>query len=181
MAEEMTEESLATRLGHYRHLVPFLRFVMDKVDGGTVKALLLDGLSKLSGVFLEGHGVLRVATHRVDPSWTLIKTVDAEQFSLRVEAPVNSVVEFLPESATLVHETLGFQLRITLDMAEVLLRASEGELFSDDDSLALRQQALSFVERVSQSTADRATLLSPSGDKFNLESKNGRIEMVTQR
>ena len=181
MAEEMTEESLINSLGHYRHLVPFLRFVMDKVDGGTVKALLLDGLSKLSGVFLDGHGVLRVATHRVDPSWTLIKTVDAEQFSLRVEAPVNSVVEFLPESATLVHETLGFQLRITLDMAEVLLRASEGELFSDDDSLALRQQALSFVERVSQSTADRATLLSPSGDKFNLESKNGRIEMVTQR
>jgi|GEM_PF-5864881 len=181
MAEEMTEESLENSLGHYRHLVPFLRFVMDKVDGEAVKALLLDGLSKLSGVFLEGEGGLRVASYRVDPSWTLIKTVDAEQFSLRVESPVSSVVEFLPDSAVLVHQALGFELRVTLDMAEVLLRASEGELFGDDDSLALRQQALSFVERVSQSTADRATLLSPSGDQFKLESKNGRIEMVTQR
>lgn len=181
MAEQMNDESLVDSLGHYRHLVPFLRFVMDQVDGEAVKALLLEGLSKLSGVFLDGQGGLRVASHRVDPSWTLIKTVDAEQFSLRVESPVTSVVEFLPDSAVLVHQTLGFELRVTLDMAEVLLRASEGELFGDDDSLALRQQALAFVERVSQSKGDRATLLSPSGDQFRIESKHGRIEMVTQR
>ena len=94
---------------------------------------------------------------------------------------MTSVVEFLPDSSVLVHQTLGFELRVTLDMAEVLLRASEGELFGDDDSLALRQQALAFVDRVSQSKGDRATLLSPSGDQFRIESKNGRIEMVTRR
>ncbi|MDA7843781.1 NERD domain-containing protein [Pontimonas sp.] len=178
MGESMSDESLAESLGHYRHLLPFMRFVMDRVDGEAVKTRILEGLSKLSGVYLDNQDGLRVASYRVDPTWTLIKAVDADSFLLRLDSNTNPVVEFFPDSAVLVHEELGVELRISLDMAELLLRAADGELFGDDDSLALRQQALAFLERVSQSQGGRATLLSPSGDQFRIEAKNGRIEMV---
>jgi serine/threonine protein kinase len=181
MEEDFSDESLLASLGHYRHLLPFMRFVMDRVDGQALKSRLLDGLSKLSGVFLENQAGLRVASYRVDPSWTLIKKIDEDSFSLRVESSPSDVVEFVPDSAFLVNEEVGAELRVTLDMAEVLLRASEGELFGDDDSLAIRQQAHAFLERVSQSKGDRATLLSPSGTQFEIQSSNGRIEMVDRK
>ena len=150
---------------------------MDQVDGDALKSRLLDGLSKLSGVFLENQSGLRVSSYRVDPSWTLIKEIDEDSFALVLESSPSDVVEFVPDSALLVNEEVGAELRVTLDMAEVLLRASEGELFGDDDSLAIRQQAHSFLERVSQSKGDRATLLSPSGTQFKIQSGNGRIQM----
>ena len=154
---------------------------MDRVDGQALKVRLLDGLSKLSGVFLENQAGLRVASYRVDPSWTLIKEIDEDSFSLRLESSPSDVVEFVPDSALLVNEEVGAELRVTLDMAEVLLRASEGELFGDDDSLAIRQQAHSFLERVSQSKGESATLLSPSGTQFKIQSSNGRIQMVDRK
>lgn len=181
MEEDFSDESLLESLGHYRHLLPFLRFVMDRVDGQSLKSRLLDGLSKLSGVFLDNQSGLRVASYRVDPTWTLIKEIDEDSFSLRVDSPPSDVVEFVPDSAVLLNDELGAELRVTLDMAEVLLRASEGELFADDDSLAIRQQAQSFLERISQSRGDRATLLAPSGTQFKIQSSDGRIEMVDRK
>jgi energy-coupling factor transporter ATP-binding protein EcfA2 len=181
LSEGVTDESLAESLGNYRHLVPFLRFVMDHADGENLKVRLLEGLSKLSGIFLQDQDGLRVASQRVDPLWTLIKSIGSDQFSLRAPSLPTSGIEFLPDSAVLAHDELGAELRVTLDMAEVLLRAADGELFGDTDSLALRQQALAFVERVAQSRGDKATLVSPSGEQFKIESRNGRIEMVNQR
>jgi hypothetical protein len=119
--------------------------------------------------------------NRVDPSWTLIKEIDEDSFSLRLEPSPSDVVEFVPDSAFLVNDEVGAELRVTLDMAEVLLRASEGELFGDDDSLAIRQQAHAYLDRVSQSKGDRATLLSPSGTQFKIQSSDGRIEMVDRK
>jgi serine/threonine protein kinase len=181
LSENLTDKSLAASLGNYRHLVPFLRFVMDHADGENLKVRLLEGLSKLSGIFLQDQDGLRVASQRVDPLWTLIKSIGSDQFSLLARSLPTSGIEFLPDSAVLAHDGLGAELRVTLDMAEVLLRAADGELFGDTDSLALRQQALAFVERVAQSRGDKATLVSPSGEQFKIESRNGRIEMVNPR
>lgn len=175
MVEPIASETNSNALGHYRYLGSFVRSVVDNHDGENLKNRLLLGLSKLTGVHLRHEGGLSVASSRLDPSWTLMKTVSEAEFVLSRNSPPESVVEALPSSLRLRHAGVGVTLDITVDLSELLMRAADGEMFGDDDSLPLRKQAQSFIDRLTQAQVDQATLLSPAGHSYPVVAKNGLI------
>jgi hypothetical protein len=173
--EEPVSNDLVTGLhGHYRHLGAFIRFIIDSNDGENLKNRLLLGLSKLTGVRLPHEDGLSVASSRLDPAWTLLKTIPSTEFELE-KPSTPDIVESLPAFLKLGHVQLGARLDVSVDLCELLLRAADGEIFSDEDSLPLRKKALSFVERLTQSQVEEATLLSPSGDPYPVVAKDGLV------
>ena len=163
--------------GHYRHLEPFVRFIIDSRDGENLKNRLLLGLSKLTGVHLPHEEGLSVASSRLDPAWTLMKAIPADEFALFQNAPTEDIVESLPASLQLRHVEMGIGLDVSVDLAELLLRAADGEIFSDGDSLPLRKQALSYVDRLTQAQVAEATLLSPTGVPYPVVARDGLIRL----
>lgn len=173
--DEPVSNDLVTGLhGHYRHLGAFIRFIIDSNDGENLKNRLLLGLSKLTGVRLPHEDGLSVASSRLDPAWTLLKTIPSTEFELE-KPSTPDIVESLPAFLKLGHVQLGVRLDVSVDLCELLIRAADGEIFSDEDSLPLRKKALSFVERLTQSQVEEATLLSPSGDPYPVVAKDGLV------
>ena len=180
MTEPLMDGTTATNIGPYRFLPYYLRIVMDGSDLDGFRLALLSGLSNLSGVHIGVENGFAVAAEAINPSWRLIRSLKSEEFRIVPPADGGRWMEQLTDELKLYHDRLGLELSITLDMAELLLRASNGEIFDDAASAPLRNQALSFVNRLAQSRGESAYLLSPSSQKAGLMIDNGKIALEVQ-
>ncbi len=77
----------------------------------------------------------------------VIKELPASAFALQSATVASPYVESFPDQLELRHAG-GARLRITLDTAELLLRAADGEILGDPGSSALRQEIEGFGNRL---------------------------------
>jgi serine/threonine protein kinase len=77
----------------------------------------------------------------------VIKELPAAAFSLVTTTVASDYVESFPDQLELRHSN-GAHLRITLDTAELLFRAADGEILGDSGSAALRQEIEGFGNRL---------------------------------
>ncbi|MEN3269977.1 protein kinase [Pseudonocardia sp.] len=149
----------------YRHLEAFLDALRNP-DAGLARILL--GVSRVLafvGYHDEGHLALRDRVFD-DPavrSIVVVKELPAAEFRLVSATSTAPYVESFPDQLELHHTTSGARLRITLDTAELLLRAADGEILGDAASAALRQEIQSFGDRLRLQPARTVRIVDGAG------------------
>lgn len=133
----------------YRYLDEYLATLAEPARG--LPRILL-GMSRVlayAGYNDAGCLALRDRVFEDEPTRAIvvIKELPAADFALASATAASRYVESFADQLELRHRG-GARLRITLDTAELLLRAADGEIFGDVGSAALRQEIEGFGNRL---------------------------------
>ena len=167
----------------YRHLDEFRQMLWNP-DSASRNRLLL-GISKIvAAPGYEGTG-LAVRTVRNKSEWTLLRVVSEDRFSLNRPVNDSEFVEQFPDyvdlqfgsrSADGTFQTAQF-LRVTLDLAEVVLRAASGQMFDDVVSDGVVEEIRAFALGAASGNTREVLLTSPSGVMTRASLNENRVEL----
>jgi hypothetical protein len=143
------DDALRAEARAYRYFDEYLGALADP-NGALARVLL--GMSRvLAYAGYEEVGCLALRDRAFRDAKTraivVIKELPAAAFTLASATVASPYVESFPDQLELRHES-GARLRITLDTAELLLRAADGEVLGDPGSAALRQEIEGFGNRL---------------------------------
>ena len=154
----------------YGEIVPeispysFLNLYREYLSGyKTEIGLILQGLSRLSGVHMPYRNGLSVAEVAKGTGWAVIKLIPESEFSLRVDRELSDYFDTTPESLTLLHEKTKLSFRMNVDAFEMIARAAQGEIFNDFETGAIRFELAAFGTRLLRAPVLEAFLMDPSG------------------
>jgi len=142
---------------------------------------ILHGLSKLSGSNLPYRNGLCVSDAQPGIGWSVIKVIPEEEFILRVDHFHHDYIETTPESLTLVHKKTGLHFRLNIDVFELIIRSSRGEIFNDLETSAIRFDLASFATMLLRSAVDEVFLIDPSGSDIHVSTENNKIYLDSRK
>ena len=146
---EWGDDALREEARSYRHFDEYLAALDDphsalpRVLLGMSRVLAYAGYEDVGCLALRDRAFADEKTRAI----VVIKELPASAFTLESATVVSPYVESFPDRLELRHAG-GARLRITLDTAELLLRAADGEILSDPGSSALRQEIEGFGNRL---------------------------------
>ena len=146
---EWGDDALREEARSYRYFDEYLAALDD--PAAALPRILLGMSRVLAYAGYEDVGCLALRDRAFADNKTraivVIKELPASAFSLASATIASPYVESFPDQLELGHEH-GARLRITLDTAELLLRAADGEILGDTGSSALRQEIEGFGNRL---------------------------------
>lgn len=145
----------------YRYLPEFLGMLALGDEPHTRDRLLL-GISRLVGAHGFTDQGLAFGVGATDSSWAILHTIDRDSFTAAVTDNRHEYVETIPDILVLSHAA-GAKLALTLDTAEVILRAADGEIVNDPAADAIRQEIDAFVGQLSRHPSRSAQIVDSSG------------------
>ncbi|GAA5038745.1 protein kinase domain-containing protein [Actinopolymorpha pittospori] len=159
-------ERLATDISRvdvraYRYLAEFLDMLAGKDTDHTRDRLLL-GISRLVGAHGYLANGLAFSLGSPDSSWAILHTIEGDSFTARVADARHQYVETIADVLVLEHGA-GARLTLTLDSAEIILRAADGEIVNDPASDAIRQEIDAFVGQLGRHPSTSAQVVDSSG------------------
>lgn len=149
----------------YRYLPEYLAALDDPEPA---RARILLGVSRIlayPGYDDESHLALRDRVFD-DPAVraiVVVKELAADQFRLEPAAAPSPFVESFTDQLVLRHPESNARLRVTIDLAELLFRAADGEIVGDIASAALRQEIAGFGNRLRLQPARSVRIVDGSG------------------
>ena len=167
----------------YRYLVEFRQMLWNPDD--TLRNRLLLGISKIvAAPGYEGSG-LAVRSVRNTSEWTLLRVVPEEHFAVFRSANDSEFVETFPDYIELQFGSIGpdevFEsiqsLRVTIDVAEVVLRAADGQMFDDVVSDGIVEEIRAFALGTASGNTREMLVTSPSGMMTRAKLTNNRVEL----
>jgi hypothetical protein len=156
-----SEEVQTSDIRPYRYLDEFTSMLGGQDSLGSRERLLL-GISRLVGAFGYVDQGLAMSSGMPESAWAVLHTVPATQFSVSPPSASQQYVEAIPDQLRLRHEG-GSELFLTLDTAEIILRAADGEIVDDPSSDAIRQEIDSFVSQLARRPSRTARIVDTSG------------------
>jgi serine/threonine protein kinase len=164
----------------YRYLDEYLEML--DTPGDQARDRILLGLSRIAGApGFSGRG-LAVGEWNASGEWAVLKQIEETEFLLESSGGSDPFIESIPDSLRLVHQgssgTGTLNLPLTLDTAELILRAADGEILGDVDSEALRQEVESFAAKLRRQSSDRALVVDPAGVAEQVVRKGSSLERV---
>lgn len=167
----------------YRYLVEFRQMLWN--PDNTLRNRLLLGISKIvAAPGYEASG-LAVRSVRNTSEWTLIRVVPEEHFAVFRSANDSEFVETFPDYVELRFGSIGpdgvFEsiqsLRVTIDVAEVVLRAADGQMFDDVVSDGIVEEIRAFALGTASGNTQGMLVTSPSGMMTRAMLTNNRVEL----
>jgi hypothetical protein len=167
----------------YRYLDEFRQMLWNP-DKAARNRLLL-GISKIvAAPGYEGSG-LAVRSVRNKSEWTLLRVVSEDNFALVRFANDSEFVESFPDYVDLQFGKIGASgalefvqsLRVTVDVAEVILRASDGQMFDDVVSDGVIEEIRAFALGSASGNTREMLVTSPSGMMTRAMLTNNRVEL----
>jgi hypothetical protein len=155
---------------------------MLEAPGDQARDRILLGLSRIAGApGFSGTG-LAVGEWNASGDWAVLKQIETSEFLLSASGGSDAFIESIPDSLRLVHTGSSgsgtVNLPLTLDTAELILRAADGEILGDVDSEALRQEVESFAAKLRRQSADRALVVDPAGVAEQVVRKGSSLERL---
>jgi hypothetical protein len=157
----------------YKHLGEF----MDMLENPTeqAKSRILLGMSRIVAAPGFSARGLAIRAVRTKSDWALLKVIESDRFqSNYVETfPDRLELEFMGDGQSeAVH-----RLVLTLDLAEVILRAADGQIFDDLVSDSAVEEILGFALVVATSNTEEVHIASPSGLLTRAVLANDAVEL----
>jgi hypothetical protein len=183
LLEERYPDADARQSMPYRYLDEF-RKMLWKPDEASRNRLLL-GISKIvAAPGFEGSG-LAVRSVRNRSEWTLLQVVLEKNFGLVRVVSDSEFVETYPDYVDLQFGSSGADgafesvrsLRVTVDVAEVILRAADGQMFDDVVSDGIVEEIRAFALGTSSGNTREMLVTSPSGMMTRAKLTNNRVEL----
>ena len=148
----------------YRYLDEYLEALSDPVLALPRVVLGISRLLAYPG-YTDPHLALRDRAFD-DPAVraiVVVKELPVEEFRLETTSTSSRYVESFADRMVLIHPPSNAQLRVTLDVAELLLRTADGEIVGDTASAALRQEIDGFGNRLRLQPARSVRVVDGSG------------------
>jgi hypothetical protein len=95
-------------------------------------------------------------------AWAILHTVPASEFIVKVDDLRSPYIETIADRLTLTHLS-NPRITLTLDTAEIILRAADGELVNDLASDAILQEIDAFVSQLARRPSSEARIVDSSG------------------
>jgi len=95
-------------------------------------------------------------------AWAILHTVPANEFEVSVDNATSPYIEAIADRLTLTH-TSKPNITLSLDTAEIILRAADGELVNDLASDAILQEIDAFVSQLARQPSLEARIVDSSG------------------
>ena len=143
--------------------------------------LILQGLSRLSGVHMPYRKGLSVSEVSKGTGWAVIKLIPESEFSLRVDTEMSDYFDTTPESLTLLHEKTNLSFRMNVDAFEMIARAAQGEIFNDFETGAIRFELAAFGTRLLRAPVFEAFLMDPSGSYSRVDLEAQTISLHREK
>ena len=166
--DELNELNLYHYVDEYKNML----------SGSSQLALgrVLLGISRIVGApGYSGEG-LAISSSRGKEGWAALKPISASEFTFQSSPYVSPYIEAITDRLVLRHRS-GASLAFSLDTAEVVFRAADGEIFNDSASLGIRYEIESFARQLLRQPGSRVTVISPSGKVHEIVSDSGEIEL----
>jgi hypothetical protein len=169
---------LGVSISPYKHFQEVLNYLQASQDSSKLKQKVLLGYSKIVGPQRYAGTGLAVATPTTKTGWIMMKVLSEADFRLVVLDPGASddYVESIPEMLELVFRDK-WGIHLTLDALEMLIRASEGEIFSSQKAVALRHELSSFATRIANLATSEVIIQHPDGTEQRALLSDGIISM----
>jgi len=139
---------------------------------------ILRGISRLVSPIFYTDSDLAISK-RSDGFWLPLRKFPESEFRLASVHPVSSYLETQPEALKLTHKLSNKSLTINLDIFEVILRCSDGQLMADSASDAIRHEVQRFTNGLIGQATSRILVVEPSG-KQNLVELSGGVVSLEQ-
>lgn len=157
----------------YRYLFEFLG-MLSGAEPETTRDRLLLGISRLVGAPGSVSPGLAFGVGAPDSNWAILHTIGSDSFTTRVADARHAYVETIADVLVLEHSS-GAHLALTLDTAEMILRAADGELVNDPASDAIRLEIDAFVGQLSRHPSSTGELVDSSGSVTTATINDGDI------
>jgi hypothetical protein len=141
-----------------------------------IKGRLLLGLSRLAGATGFQDKGLAVRTSDNSETWTVIKVVDSSEFEIIFPSTSDLYVEYVPDHFQVQHKN-GAKFGVSLDSAELLLRAADGEILSDYYSDSIVQEVQGFTDQIRRTDASEVRIVDPIGNQTSARRNASTIEI----
>jgi len=171
--EFVTEDVPRDAVRAYRYLPEFLEMLSGERPEATRDRLLL-GISRLVGSPGFVNPGLAFGVGVPGSSWAILHTIGSDAFTTRVADVHHAYVETIADILVLEHSA-GARLSLTLDTAEIILRAADGELVNDPASDAIRQEIDAFVGQLRTHPSRSAEVVDSSGSVTTATVSEGDI------
>lgn len=145
----------------YRYFSTFVNMLEAPSNREHMQRLLL-GISKIVGApGFSGEG-LAVSYEKGSSGWAVLKPIAEEEFQLTVNNANEEYIEFAPDMLLLTHIS-GEKLGISLDAAEIILRAAEGEILGGNASEVIQYEIMSFGNKLLRQFSAQILVVEPAG------------------
>jgi hypothetical protein len=148
----------------YRYFDEFVRMLQGRDPESDLRRVLL-GMSRIVGAFGFVDEGLAVGSGAPGSDWAVLHLIPASKFNIATPPSPARFVESIPDQLVLTHED-GASLILSLDTAEIVLRAADGEIVDDLSSDSIRQEIDGFVTRISRQPSQSARIVDSSGSVY---------------
>ncbi|MFC7432023.1 MULTISPECIES: protein kinase [unclassified Agrococcus] len=162
----------------YRYLDEFVAMLQEDDEKTSLRRVLL-GASRIAGAYGFQDSGLAVGTRSVDDGWAVVKPVDASEFELVTRRRGSPFIEAVADSIQLRHRS-GASLVLSLDMAEVLLRAADGELIRDRGADTVVVELERFANHLARQASFTALIIDAAGDVAKAEVRDDLLALGEQ-
>jgi len=181
--EDMFEEKLkgvreAVKLLPYRHLELFIQHLNKKGYIEKLRESLCRGIAQMEGIrnsdISTKHLLIRV-TQNAKEGLTICKKLPIEDFKVFTPRNQYSFMETITDKITFKHEPSDIQFIITLDLFEILIRMSEGQLPFSKEQKAVLDELADFKSRLHRYQSQDLLLLESNGQVHHITQHEGMI------
>lgn len=157
----------------YRYLDEFTAMLKNEFPEVTRDRLLL-GISRIVGAYGYADDGLAMSSGMTGAAWAILHTVPAGEFTVSIDDARSPYVETIADQLTLTHVS-NPSLTLSLDTAEIILRAADGELINDLASDAILQEIDAFVSQLARRPSSEARIVDSSGSVAVARANGGQI------
>lgn len=161
MIEDDARLTDRTSVTSYRYLHEFTTMLANHNPEQSRDRLLL-GISRIVGAFGYTESGLAMSSGMPGAAWAILHTIPVTEFTLARDETSSPYIETIADRLKLIHES-NPSITLTLDTAEIILRAADGELVNDLASDAILQEIDAFVSQLARRPSSEARIVDSSG------------------
>lgn len=161
LVSDEAEQTDRTSVMSYRYLEEFTSMLRNE-DPERTRARLLLGMSRLVGAFGYTDDGLAMSSGMPRAAWAILHTVPAVEFTVSIDDARSPYVETIADQLTLTHVS-NPSITLSLDTAEIILRAADGELVNDLATDAILEEIEAFVSQLARRPSMEARIVDSSG------------------
>jgi hypothetical protein len=153
------------------------RLALKEPNSPELKDRILRGISSLLGAVGYMGSDLLITQSRQGSAWAVARKLKHSEFVLSTPEYDGRYLEVSGDYLQVKHQS-GVSLNLNLDSAELIFRASNGEIVGDRMSESIRFEIDNFTKRLLRAKTTELFIVQPNGQYAEVAEKDGVIELV---
>ncbi|MBF0233167.1 MAG: hypothetical protein HQK65_09035 [Desulfamplus sp.] len=134
----------------------------------------MEGIKDTGKTEYKSHLLLRV-DQSAKEGLTICKKISSDEFNVFIPKNRLEFIETIPDKIIFQHKETGIQCILTLDIFEIIMRLSKGQLPLSKEQKAILDELNDFKSRLHRHHAKDLLLIESNGQVHHITQQNGKI------